>query len=285
MSARRRKHTMAQPIWKGHISFGLVSIPVAVRPAEARDELDLDLLDRRDHSLIGYRKVNKKTGKEVSPQDIVRGYQYAPGRYVVLTDADLRRASVERTQRIDILSFCQDGEINPMYFERPYYLEAAPKNEKAYALLRDVLDRTHRIGVARLVLRTRQYAAALLPLDKVLVLNLLRFPAELREPGEIKAPGKGLKSLGVSEAELKMAQRLVEEMTRPWDPSALRDEYRDELLGFIKKKATKGEVEDVAAAPRPQQEGGKVLDMMSLLKRSLEQTDAARRKPARRKRA
>lgn len=276
---------MSQPIWKGHISFGLVSIPVELRPAESRDDLDLDLLDRRDHAPIGYRKFNKNTGKEVPREQIVRGYQYQPGKYVVLTDADLQRASVERTQRIDIRYFCDAAEIAPLYFDRPYYLEADPRNGKPYALLREVLERTGKVGIASVVLRTRQYASALFPMGKILVLDLLRYSEELRDPGEIHAPARGPRSTKSPERELKMAERLVAEMSASWDPDEMHDEYRTELLAFIKRKAGKGEVEEVVQASRRKDEGGRVLDMMSLLKRSLEQPGTSSRKAPRRRRA
>src|SRR5262245_33032882 len=167
---------MARMIWKGHISFGLVSIPVALQPAETRDELDFTLLDKKNLAPIGYRKVNKVTGEEVPTERITRGIAYEKARYVIVNDADLRRASPERTQRIEILSFADPAEIEPRYYDRPYYLEPLAKQEKPYALLREALRRTAKVAIASVVVRTRQHLASMYADESVLVLDLLRFP-------------------------------------------------------------------------------------------------------------
>ncbi|MGQ0570053.1 MAG: Ku protein [Armatimonadota bacterium] len=227
---------MPQGIWKGHISFGLVNIPIMLHPAETRDELDLDLLDRRDFSPIGYLKVNKRTGKEVPKDEIVRGFEYKEGKYVVLEDGDLKRASPDRTQKVEILAFVDPNEIDPRFYDRPH---------------------------------------------SVLLLNLLRYADELRDPKKLKLPGSNLKGLGISEKEVKTAERLIEEMVEPWKPALYRDEYKDELLAFIRRKAEKGDLEAVEEAKAPRPEKGKIIDMMALLKRSLEQAEGGRRKTRR----
>ncbi|HEV8436894.1 MAG TPA: Ku protein [Methylomirabilota bacterium] len=272
---------MAQKIWTGSIGFGLVNIPVSVLPGESREELDFTLLDERDMSPIGYRKVSKRTGKEVPRNRIVRGFEYAKGRYVLVTDADLRRASPERTRRIDILAFTDHSEVDPRYYDRPYYLEPAAGGEKGYALFREALQRTGKIAIATVVMRTRQYLAAVIARDSVLVLDLLRYPSELRDPGKLALPSENLKRLGISGKEVGMAERLVDEMAAPWDPSKYRDEYQDELMSFIKKRAKTGEVEEVEEPPKPKK--GEVIDIMDLLKRSVDRAGDGRARHRRRK--
>ncbi len=274
---------MPRGIWKGHISFGLVNIPVMLHPAESREELDLDLLDKRDFSPIGYRKVNKKTGREVPKEEIVRGFKY-DSKYVVVTDQDLKRASPERTQRVDILSFTDAHEIDLRFYDRPYYLEPAAKQGKPYALLREALKKSGKVGIATVVIRTRQHLAALVPLDEVLVLNTLRYADELRNPDALDLPGGGSKALGISENERKMAERLIDEMVEPWNPERYKDEYDKELLAYIKKKAARGETEEIEepVAPRPQR--GEVIDIMSLLKKSVDRAGGSKKR-ARRKTA
>ena len=268
---------MPQMIWNGHITFGLVSIPVALYPAENRDELDFTLLDKADMSPIGYRKVNKATGEEVPKERITRGFEYDKGRYVIVSDDDLRRASPERTQQIAIVAFVDPAEVDPRFYDRPYYLEAAAKQEKGYALLRETLRKTGKMAIATIVIRTRQYLAALTALESVLVLDLLRYPQELRDPERLHVPGKGLTALDISEKELRMAERLVEEMVEPWDPSKYRDEYRDELTAFIRKRAKAGKIEEPEVEePAARRPSAKVIDIMSLLKQSVEKAEKGR---------
>ena len=260
---------MASTLWTGSISFGLVTIPVSLVTAEVREELDFTLLDQRDDSPISYQKISKRTGKPVPADQIVRGFEYQDGRYVVLSDADLRRASPERTQRIDVVSFVRAAEIPPVYFDRPYYLEPARGGERGYALFREALRRSGRVAVATVVVKTRQHLAAIVVQDQVLVLDLLRYAAELRAPSRLRIPGPGLK--GISEREIKMAERLIDEMTEPWKPERYRDEYRDELMAFIKKRGRAGKL---AAAPETEEEPARrpradVIDIADLLRKSL----------------
>jgi DNA end-binding protein Ku len=262
---------MASTLWTGSISFGLVTIPVSLVTAEVREELDFTLLDRRDDSPIGYQKISKRTGKPVPADRIVRGFEYQDGRYVVLSDADLRRASPERTQRIDVLSFVEAAEIPPTYFDRPYYLEPARGGERGYALFREALRRTGRVAVATVVVKTRQHLAAILVQDRVLVLDVLRYASELRDPSRLRVPGPNLKALRVSDRELRMAERLIAEMTGPWEPERYRDEYRDELMAFIKKRGRAGRL---ASAAEPEEEPARrpradVIDIADLLRKSL----------------
>ena len=182
---------LGRPIWKGTINFGLVNIPVALYSAEADNSIDFDLLDKRDFSRVRYRRVNEKTGREVPWDEIVKGYEYKKGEYVALTDDDFLKANVEATQSIDILDFVDAADISPIYFDKPYYLVPLKNGQRAYALLREVLKRTGKVGIARVVIRTRQHLAALLADGPVLILNLLRFSHELRDPSTLDVPAAG----------------------------------------------------------------------------------------------
>jgi DNA end-binding protein Ku len=266
---------MSRPIWKGTISFGMVSIPVALHPGESADELSFDLLDRRDRAPIGYRKVNKNTGEEVPREEIVRAYRVDGGRYVVVEDADLTRISEDRLQTIRIHSFASPEEIRPVYFERPYYLEAAERVPKGYALLREALVTTHRVGVAQVVLRTRERLAVLTPEGPLLVLNLVRYAHELRDPAQLRIPRGDAQASGLGEKELKMAQRLVEEMTEPWAPEKFRDVYREEVLAALRRKAESGAVEAAPSARRAR-ERAPAGDLMTLLKKSVHRAEESR---------
>lgn len=270
---------MANIVWKGAIRFGLVNIPVALHTAERHAELDFTLLDRKDHSPIGYRKVNKRTGREVPRTDLVRAMEVEEGRFVEISDEEIRRALPERTQRIDIMAFVGQDEIDPVYFARPYYLEPAEQSERAYAILREALRRTGRVGIASVVFRTREHVCALMARGPLLVLDVLRYPQELRDPGELNLPPAAVEKLGIAARELEMAERLVSEMAEPWDPERHRDRYRDELLEVIRQKARTGAVPAPAVtAPLPR--AGEPLDLMALLKRSVEERAG---RPGRRK--
>lgn len=268
---------MLHVVWKGSISFGLVNVPVVLHTAEVRNELDFTMLDRRDHSPIGYRKVNKTTGEEVKREDIVKGYKLN-GDYVLVTDEELKRANPEKTKRIDILGFVELADIDPKYFDRPYYLEPSPKNEKPYALLREALERSGRAGIAEVVIGTREYLAAMFPRGRALILNLLRYSNELKSPEDLNLPDKNTK---VSAKEIDMAGRLIGEMAMKWKPEEFHDDYRDDVLEMIRKKAKTGVV-PVEEVPKPKKKE-EVLDMMALLKKSLEQK--GKKAPVKRKRA
>jgi len=272
---------MARAIWKGSISFGLVNIPVGLFTAEERDEVNFRQLDRRNMSPIGYRKYNKESGAEVTQDEIVRGYEYEPGHYVVVSDDDVAQANPEASKTVEITDFVELGEIDPMYYDKPYFLAPIGKAGKGYALLRETLKRSKKVGIAKVVIRTRQYLAALMPVGKVLVLEILRYPEEIRSPDDLELPDEDLTAAGVNPRELEMAERLVEGMTEPWDPTRYRDEYRDDLMAMIRRKAETGEVVAAAGAGRDDEGGrGDVIDIMSLLKRSVQETSKVRTKPA-----
>jgi len=271
-------------LWKGSINFGLVNIPVALYPAETVNSLDFDLLDRRDFAPIKYQRINKHTGEEVPWEQIVKGYEYEKGEYVTLTDEELKSANVEATQSIDILDFVEAAEIGPMYFDKPYYLEPLKNGRRAYVLLRDVLDKSKKVAIARVVIRNREHLAAVMPQGAVLILNLLRFNHELRESSGLDIPETG-KGRAISAGEIKMAERLIEAMSGPWDPGKYRDEYREDLERLIEKKIKSGRPtavsSDVKAPAR--KAGGQVVDIMSLLRRSVDQAQKKEDAPRRRK--
>jgi len=235
--------------------------------------LSFDLLDKRDFSRIRYRRVNEKTGKEVPWDDIVKGYEYKKGEYVALSDADFAHANVEASQTIAITDFVDASDVSPLYYEKPYYLEPLKNGHRAYALLREVLHNTRKAGIAKVVLRSREHLAMVLAEGPALVLELLRFPQELRDPSFLDLPGPGSKRAPVSPQEIKMAERLVESMMGKWQPEKYRDEYRDDLMKIIDRKVESGKTKVVEttmpAAPRAQR--GKVIDIMHLLRESVEQ--------------
>jgi len=274
---------MARAIWKGSITFGLVNIPVGLYSAETRDEIHFKLLDSKTKSPIHYKRVSEESSKEVSWEDTVRGYEFSPGKFVVLSDEDLKRAAPEATQTIDIVDFVDIDEISPLYFDKPYYLGPDKKGAKAYALLREVLRRTKKVGIAKVVIRTRQYLSAVVARGDVLTLELMRYAHELRDPSELDVP-KGKE--GVSERELDMAERLVEGMVDAWDPEKYKDDYRRDLMKMIEERAKAGDLEaSPEPAPKPKPRGDNVVDLMALLKRSVEEGGSARARkaPARKK--
>jgi DNA end-binding protein Ku len=274
------EENMARSIWKGSITFGLVNIPVGLYSAEKREEMSFHLLDRRNMARVKYKRVNEDTGREVPWEETVRGYEFEEGKYVVLSDEDLQRASPEKTQTVDIVDFVELEEISPVFFDKPYYLAPDKKGAKSYALLRETLRRTKKVGIGKVVIRTKQYLAAVIPSEDVIVLNILRFGHELRDTGELDLPsGKE----GVSERELHMAERLVEGMVDSWDPDKYRDDYYKDLKKLIHDRVEAGQLEESPEAPPPPKpERGQVVDLMALLKKSVEErgTTGGARKPA-----
>jgi DNA end-binding protein Ku len=275
---------MARSLWKGAISFGLVNVPVELHSAKKRAaELDMTMLDKRDLAPVGYKRVNKSTGKEVAWGDVVKGYEYKDDKYVVLSDEDFRRANPEASRTVDILAFVELADIQPQYFETPYYLVPEKRGEKAYALLRETLEKAGKAGIASVVIRTKQYLAALVAEDDVMVLNTLRYADELKEPGELKIP-----KAKVTAKELDMALRLVEDMADDWQPSKFKDTYREDLLKRIQEKVKAGQTEELTE-PDPDAEkpakGAEVIDLMALLKKSVEKKPPKAKRPARKRRA
>ena len=262
---------MPRVIWKGSISFGLVHIPVSLHPAVSSDDIDFDWLDKRSMAPIGYRRYNKETGKEVDKKFIVRGYQYEQGRYVVLSDEEIRAANAKATQSVDILCFADLKEVSFLHLETPYFLAPDKKGEKVYALLREALKKTGKIGIAHVVMHTKQHLAALIPSGNALVLNTLRWKGELRDVKDLGLPADGVKATGIREKELSMAEKLIEDMTERLDLGKFRDTFRDDILALVKRKVKAGKtelVETPEAAPQAATPSN-VIDLTELLKRSL----------------
>lgn len=263
---------MPRPIWKGHISFGLVSIPITLYSAEKRFDLHFKLLDSRDKAKIRYSRVNEVTGEEVPWDQIVKGYEYDDDKYVLIDDEEFKKVAVEATRTIEIEDFVAVDSIDHVYFDKPYFVVPDKKNQKGYVLLREVLRNTGKAGIARVVIHTREYLSTLFVTGDVLVLELLRFEQELRNPKEFELPGNALSDYKVTKKEVDLAEKLVEAMTTKWEPEKYEDEYRAELMEWIQKKARAGglEVPPESEEPGEEEGGGKVIDMMELLKKSVE---------------
>jgi DNA end-binding protein Ku len=260
---------MARAIWKGSISFGLVNIPIALYPATRREELKFRLLRKSDLSPVSYKRVTEKDGKEVPWDQIVKGYEYEKGKYVVLKDEDFERVDLEATQTVDIQDFVHQEEIDPIFFYKPYYLEPQKGGDKAYVLLRDALKDSGKVGIAKVVIKTREYLAGVKPEDGVLVLELMHFADELADPGKLHIP----KKIEVGKREMNMAKSLIDSMSSKWNPEKYKDDYREALMEVIEEKVEAGgkEIEEKPKkAPKPT----KVIDLVSVLQKSLERTGA-----------
>ena len=265
-------------VWRGAISFGLVYIPVHLHTAARDSTLDLDLLDSRDFSAVGYQRYNKRTGKVVDWGDIVKGYEYKKGQYVALTDEDFRRANVDASQTIDIVSFAEHAAIPPEYFEMPYYLEPTEGGEKTYVLLREAMRNASKVAIGSFVNRGRQHFCAIVVRDRALMLNTLRFAEELVPANELELPAANARSAKVSRQEVAMARRLVEGMSEAWKPERFKDTYRRDLMRRIKEKVRKRQTHELTEAEEQKEErpSAEVIDLMAVLKRSLEKSGGTR---------
>jgi DNA end-binding protein Ku len=259
-------------LWKGAISFGLVHIPVALYSATADHGIDFDWLDKRTMDPVGYKRINKKTGKEIAREQIVKGIEYEDGQYVVLTDAEIAAAYPKTTQTVEIETFVPADSIPFVYLERPYYVAPINRGAKVYALLRETLQRTGRVGIARVVIQTKQHLAVLVPAGPGLVLNLLRWGADIRPWKDLPLPAEGAKAAGLSERELKMAGELVKDMSSDWDPDEFKDSFKEEIMRLVDRKVASGDTEAVTKQEAVEDDGrgsAKILDLTELLQRSL----------------
>lgn len=259
---------MARAIWKGAISFGLVHIPVALVSALNRQGVDFDWLDKRSMDPVGYKRINKVTGKEVTKEDIVKGVEYEKGSYVVLSEEEIRTAHPKSTQTIDILAFVDSKEISLPYIDTPYYLAPDKRGGKVYALLRETLVRSGKVAVAQVVLHTRQHLAAVMPQGEALMLVTLRWDAEVRTVADLELkdmPEKG----ELSKRELDMAKRLVEDMYEDWEPSRYHDTFQEKIMALVERKAKEGRIESVEGPEEDDRQSADVIDLTELLKRSL----------------
>jgi DNA end-binding protein Ku len=253
-------------IWKGSISFGLVNIPIALFPATRTDDLKFRLLRKRDLSPVQYKRVAEADGKEVPWDEIVKGYEYEKGKFVVLKDEDFERVDVESTQTVDIISFVQLEDVNPVFFHKPYFMEPQRGGEKAYVLLREALEASGKIAIAKVVIKTRQHLAAVKPQENGLMLELMHFANELIDVDEFKLP----KAKTVGKKELQMAESLIESMSGEWKPEEFVDDYREGLEKIIENKIEKGD----RATPKPARKvkPTNVIDLVSVLQKSLDQS-------------
>jgi DNA end-binding protein Ku len=258
-------------MWKGAISFGLVHIPVEMYPAVSDKGLDLTMLDRRDFSPVGFKRYNKGNQKDVPWDEIVKGYEYTPGEYVVLSEEDLRRANPEATQTIDIAAFVDADQVPLLYYDQPYYLAPGKGGDKVYALLRETLKSTGKIGIARVVIRIKQHLAALVCVGDTIVLNTLRYADEIRDAGELKVPAPDARTATISDKELQMAKALVEGMSEDWNPEEFHDTYREDVMALVEQKIAANETHSITM-PGPEREraaSSNVIDLVSLLQASL----------------
>jgi DNA end-binding protein Ku len=260
-------------IWKGSISFGLVNIPIALYPATRREDLKFRLLREGDLSPVNYKRVAEKDGKEVPWEKIVKGYEYEKGKFVVLSEKDFQRVDLEATQTVDIKDFVDLEEIDPMYFYKPYYLEPQKGGDKAYVLLRETLEKTKKVGIAKVIIKTRQYLAGVKPLKHALVLELMHFAEELADAEKLNVPKKA----EPGKRELEMAKTLVESMSAKWDPKKYKDDYRDALMEVIEEKVESGG-EEIEEKPKPKKPPSKVIDLVAVLQQSLAQTQGRGKK-------
>lgn len=261
-----------RPIWTGTISFGLLNIPVSLMAGERRTDLQFRMLDSRDKSPVRYERVNAESGEEVPWKEIVKAFEYDKGNYVVLDEEDFKAAASEGKESVEISGFVNESEIDTRYFDKPYVLVPGKKAEKGYVLLRDTLADLGKVGIARVVVRTREYLCMVKPLDDALLLILLRFPQELVEMDEYHLPEGKPSDYRVQKAELAMARELIESMSTPWKPADYKDEYRDRLTKIIEKRmkqsGRKATVVESGHAP-DEDEATNVVDFTALLKKSL----------------
>jgi DNA end-binding protein Ku len=259
---------LMRALWKGAISFGLVTIPVSLYPATRREELKFRLLRKSDQSPVNYKRIAEADGKEVPWEQIVKGYEYEKGKFVVINDEDFARVDVEATQTVDILNFVALEEVDPLLFYKPYYLEAGKGGDKAYVLLRDALVESGKIAIAKVVIRTRQHLAAVKPQKKGLMLELMHFPEELLDASEFKEPIEK----AVGKAEMGMAQQLIQSMTSQWQPAKYTDDYHKALEKVIDEKIEHGGEEP--PVPAHKKKPTNVVDLVSVLQQSIQQTQS-----------
>ncbi len=274
---------MPRVIWKGAISFGLVNVPVALYPASQEIGIDFDWLDKRSMDPVGYKRVNKRTGKEIDNDDIVKGIRQADGDYVVLSEDEIKAAYPKSTQTIAIETFVKADELPFTFLEKPYFTAPTGKgSERVYALLREAMREAGVIGIARVVLHTKEYLAALIPDGDALMLNTIRWASEIRPRADIALPAAGKSAAKLKDGELKMARQLIGDMTSEWNPDHYADEFTSAIHALAARRVKAGKTEQVTSlegddAP---QASSNVIDLTELLKRSLETRKAPAKKAA-----
>lgn len=260
---------MAKAIWKGDISFGLVSIPVSLVSIEEKRDIHFHLLDSKTKSRVRYQRVNEETGKEIPWQQIVKGYEYEKGNYIVVNEDDFAKASPELFKTIDIEEFVEAEEIDTLYYTTPYYLVPDGKNKKAYVLLREALKKTNKVGIAKIIMRTKESLSVILPHDNTLLLYLLHFQDEIRSEEELNAPKDNVKTYKISDKEVKMATQLINDMTAKWQPEKYHNEYRETMQKWLDKQIEQAEKPGTRKSTRSARNQESVVDFVSLLKESM----------------
>jgi DNA end-binding protein Ku len=273
---------MARPIWTGTLSFGLLNVPVSLMSGERKVDLHFRMLDSRDKKPIRFERVNADTGEEVPWKDIVKAFEYDKGSYVVVEKEDIQSAAPESHESVEVEAFVDAGSIDLRYFEKPYILVPGKKAEKGYVLLRETLKSSHKVGIARVVIRTREYLCAVMPEGDALVLMLLRYPQELVDPADYKLPTGKVASYRITPKEVEMARQLIASMSGKWAPEGYHDEFRKRLEAIIKKRIrSKGNLAKVVEEAEQREDAAtNVVDFMSLLQKSL---DSKKRTPAAKK--
>jgi DNA end-binding protein Ku len=278
---------MARPIWKGHITFGLVNVPVILHSCEQRADISFHLIDSRNSARVRYERINEETGEEVPWDKIVKGYEYEDNNYVLLSEKELEHVSVEMTRSIDIEQFVELSEIDVRYFDRPYVLVPDKKGEKGYVLLREAIAKTGKAGIARVVIRARQHLAALIAHENGLILELLRFDQELRALSDFDLPAKDMRKYKVTGAEIQLANQLIDGMTSHWDAAGYHDDYRAALMKLVQKKVKSGDTEAIETEGEGEEELPQTINFMDVLKQSVSHASKRRgsKKPAAKKTA
>ena len=285
---QKQKMAEATPrvLWKGAISFGLVHIPVGLHSATTESGLDFDWLGKRSMNPVGYKRINKKTGKDIAKENIVKGVAFEEGQYVVLSDQEIADAYPKTTQTIEIEAFVSAGDIPFVYLERPYYVAPINKGAKVYALLREALLKSGKVGLARVVIQTKQHLAALIPSGRGMVLNLLRWGDEIRPWTNLELPPEGVKPAGLVDSEMKMAEQLIASMSTTFKPDAYKDEFKEAIMKLVGQRVKAGKTESVTPLEHVEEGAAgsaQIIDLAELLKRSLKrpvEKSAAAKKPA-----
>ena len=261
---------MPRSIWKGAIAFGLVHVPVALYPASREDDIDFDWLDKRSMDPVGYQRINKRTGKTITKENIVKGVKQEDGTYVLVDEDEIREAYPKTMQTIEIEAFVKAAEIPFVFLEKPYFLEPLAKAEKVYALLREAMVAHRVVGIARVVMHTKEHLAALMPAGPALILNTLRWATEMRDPAALNLPAAGKSGPSLKEGELKMAGQLIGELTTTWKAEQYHDRFAEEIHKLIAAKADSGEAKQVTPVESVEEgAGSNVVDLTALLKSSL----------------
>ncbi len=263
--------TSKRTLWKGAISFGLVHIPIGLHPATVQQGLDFDWLDKRSMDPVGYKRINKQTGKEIEKENIVKGIAYEDGQYVILSDEEIAAAYPKTTQTIELEAFVPAADIPFIYFDRPYYVSPINKGAKVYALLREILHKTGKAGIARVVIQTKQHLAALMPVGPMLVLNLLRWSDEIRSFEELSPSTEAVKATNLTAKEMKMGEQLVADMSTQWNPQAYNDSFKQQIMKLVKEKVKAGQTESVTTIESLETTptSATIYDLTELLQQSL----------------